>query len=153
MTRRGMNLIDRDPETMTRLVFHPLQVRVCEVIEEFITQLRTLEKPADYYDFQYHLFEQVKSAQERQSEASRNAKRQHAHRPVPKAPSGDWELDLLAMDRIVRQLRSVGDALAWRAFGFDRRFIIALSRNQPVSPFVGNEGLDAEIAHVVGAWC
>src|SRR6266496_889832 len=112
-----MNLIERDPETITRLVFHPLQLRVCKIIEESITQLRKLKTPPDYYDFQYYLFQHVKEAQELQAAASRHLKRQRAHRPVPAAPSGDWELELLAMNRIVLQLRSVGDALAWHAFG------------------------------------
>ena len=36
----------------------------------------------------------------------------------------------IVTDRIERQLRSVGDALAWRALQFDRRIVWALSRNE-----------------------
>ena len=37
-------------------------------------------------------------------------------------------------ERVDRQLRSVADALAWRVFNYDRRVIVAFSRNYPPGP-------------------
>jgi hypothetical protein len=63
-----------------------------------------------------------------------------------------WQLEVVVWDRCVRQLRAVGDALAWRLFDFDRRFILALSRNAPPGPMVNTEGLDWELGAVQEAW-
>jgi hypothetical protein len=151
-TQRGANLLSKDPAIIGRVALHPLQLQACKVVEELIEALRTLEMPADYYDFQVALFHRVHDAQVLQAEASKNLKRQRSRKMVPDAPSGDWEVELAVADRIVKQLRSVGDALAWRAFGYDRRYILALSRNDPVSPIVGNVGLGYEISEVIESW-
>jgi adenylosuccinate lyase len=39
-------------------------------------------------------------------------------------------------ERVWRQLKSIGDALAWRAFGYDHPVIVALSRNQSAGPML-----------------
>lgn len=61
-----------------------------------------------------------------------------------------FERDVCA--RLARQLRSVGDALAWRVFGFHRPFILALSRNDQSGLMYGAEGLRAERERVERAW-
>ena len=48
----------------------------------------------------------------------------------------------------MRQLRCVGDALAWRVFGFERQYITALARNQSPGMMAGKLGLAAERARV-----
>ena len=48
-----------------------------------------------------------------------------------------------------RQLRAVGDALAWRASGNDRRYVLALSNNPPAGPMASKDGLGHEIGAVV----
>jgi hypothetical protein len=55
-------------------------------------------------------------------------------------------------ERIARQYMCIGDALAWRVFGFERRYIIALSQNAPPGVMEGKEGLAAEREQVVWAW-
>jgi len=40
-------------------------------------------------------------------------------------------------ERVSRQLQCVGDALAWKAFGYQRNFILVLSRNAPPGPMAG----------------
>jgi hypothetical protein len=64
----------------------------------------------------------------------------------------DWSGELRVAERVVRQLRSVGDALAWRVFRYDRRAIVALSSNSPPGPFVGKKGLGYELASVIDHW-
>jgi hypothetical protein len=63
-----------------------------------------------------------------------------------------WELEAEVFERIWRQLKSIGDALAWRAFGYDRRVIVALSRNQSPGPMYPKRGLEKELAVIETAW-
>lgn len=122
------------------------------MVAELVAQLRALSSAGDYYEFQRELTGHIYDAQHRQAEASRNEKRERAGKPVPAPDAATWQLTVVLWDRIVRQLRAVGDAMAWRLFNFDRRYILALSRNQVPSPLVGKAGLDAELGAVVDAW-
>jgi hypothetical protein len=40
-----------------------------------------------------------------------------------------WNLEYQVFERVCRQLRTVGDALAWKLFHYERNIIIALSRS------------------------
>lgn len=62
---------------------------------------------------------------------------------------GDWKR---VFERVWRQLKSIGDALAWRAFGYDRRVIVALSRNASPGPMHGKDGLIKEREVIEPAW-
>jgi hypothetical protein len=53
----------------------------------------------------------------------------------------EWAAELMVAERVVRQLKSVGDALAW-----------ALSSNSPPGPFVGKKGLSYELGSVLDHW-
>jgi hypothetical protein len=149
---RVTSLIDEDPDMIEAALRHPLQVETCEIIGDLIVALRTLEKPAAYFEFQGLLFEHLRRAEERRSEAARNAKRAERGQPVPTPGSRDWKTELLVANRAVRQLRSVGDAFAWRSFSYDRRFLLALSRNAPPGPMFGKKGLERELGEVVHVW-
>lgn len=143
MTERGKRLLERDGQGWSAVLNHPLQQAARNNIEQLLSGLRACRTEADLDDFQRALFQQVVDAQTLQAKASRNVKRVRYGRPVPRSPSGDWVIDRWVADRVVRQLRSVGDALAWRMFGFDRRYLLALSRNAgPPGPFV--DGIDAD---------
>ncbi|WP_371663018.1 hypothetical protein [Streptomyces sp. NBC_00280] len=50
-------------------------------------------------------------------------------------------------ERLARQLRSVGDALAWRALGFHRPFILALCHNDLPDPMHDKAGQKEELDH------
>src|SRR5260370_42101253 len=56
-----------------------------------------------------------------------------------------WRLEHDVCERVARQYRCVGDALAWRVFGFQRRHIIALCQNEPAGVMAGKAGLAAEL--------
>ncbi|WP_269288755.1 hypothetical protein [Streptomyces sp. H39-C1] len=62
---------------------------------------------------------------------------------------GAWERERIVADRVVRQLRCVGDGLAWRVCRYRREYMIALSRHDPAGPFVGKDGLGYEIGRVI----
>jgi len=152
MTKRSTNLLERDPDTAGRALLHPRQLAACEVIEDLIARLRKLNLSRDYYSFQKLLFAHLYEVEVEQAEASRNVKRDRQGKGVPPAAAGSWDLELLVLDRLARQLRSVGDALAWRLFNFDRRVCLALSRNHPSGPMFGKAGLNYELGEVETIW-
>ncbi|MBK3564922.1 hypothetical protein [Streptomyces sp. MBT62] len=51
------------------------------------------------------------------------------------------------VERLARQLRPVGAALAWRALGFRRLFILALCHNDLPDPMHGKAGQKEELDH------
>jgi hypothetical protein len=63
-----------------------------------------------------------------------------------------WRLEYDLCERVARQFMCVGDALAWRAFGFQRRNILVRSRNDPPGPPIGKAGLARELAEIESAW-
>jgi hypothetical protein len=80
-------------------------------------------------------------------------------RSVPDPQSGldpsrlaTWQLERDVCERVVRQLKCVGDALAWRVFGFQRKHIIALCQSASPGGFAGKAGRAAELARVEQAY-
>ena len=62
--------------------------------------------------------------------------------------SETWQLERDVCERLVRQLTFVGDALAWRVFGFQRKHIMALCHSAQPGGFARRTGRVAELAHV-----
>lgn len=152
MTERGKNLIDRGPETITAAMVHTLQLSTVAIIRQLLEDLRACQKLSDYRQFQLTLLDASLEAQSFQGVARANTIRRRRGKTTPDCESGDWDIELLVADRVVRQLRCVGDAMAWRLFDFDRRIIVALSRNDPVGPIVGKTGLAGEVAVAENVW-
>ncbi|MFJ5989331.1 hypothetical protein [Lentzea sp. NPDC092896] len=132
-------------------------------MEQLIAALRQCGSSEDYYHFQQDLLAKVLAVQTHRAGCRRVVKLlgQGKRLPLdaPELRSGEeatdpetWELEVDVCERVDRQLRSIADALAWRVFNFDRRLIIALSRNQHPGPMVGKPGLIAERAFVTGSW-
>jgi hypothetical protein len=77
---------------------------------------------------------------------------------VPAPPSGDptelstWKLESYVFERLARQLRTVGDGFAWTCFGYDRRLILALSRNDSPGPMYGKDELPYELGAIEELW-
>ncbi|GAA3348717.1 hypothetical protein GCM10020358_68210 [Amorphoplanes nipponensis] len=63
-----------------------------------------------------------------------------------------WELEYEVFERVCRQLRTVGDGLAWRMFGYERNIIFALSRSDPAGPMFDKKGLEREREIIAEAW-
>lgn len=149
-TRRNTNLLERSDDDIDAILRDSRQQAAVNRVAVLIEWLRTLQKPAEYLEFQGELFRDVYEAQQKQAADSRNLKRARAGKH--RAPTEDLELELAISDRIVRQFRAVGDALAWRAFNFDRRIFLVLSQNAPVSPMVNKPGLNYELGEVTQIW-
>ncbi len=144
--RRGTRLDARDPAVACYVLDHPEQLSAESAIEELIRHLRGCTTAEDYDDLQRALFQATYVTDQKRATVARNVKRQERGRPTP---AGNWALELYVADRVARQLRCVGDAIAWRCYGFDRLPMIALSNNQPPSPLVGKEGLGYELGAAV----
>jgi len=150
-------------ERASQLVLHPVHRDVYPVLVQLITDLRQCRTDADYYEFQQELLTRVLEVQAHRGECTRVAKRLRRSRAVPAdAPelrSGadvndpeSWELEGDVCERVDRQLRSIGDAMAWRLFSYNRRIIHALSRNDPSGPMAGKKGLLAERTFLAQRW-
>jgi hypothetical protein len=138
---------------------HEDQRKNCQNVSNLIGWLRASHTPDDFYEVQSKLIEVLLNIEQRRAECKRAAKRLSAHKPavvsIMPLPEGrdqdsveEWLLEAYIFGRLARQMRSVGDALAWTAFGFDRRVILALSRNQSPGPFQVKDGLGYELGHI-----
>ena len=152
-----------DAERLQLLVLHPAQLRLADTITALLADLRTCTTPEDYYGFQGTLFHELHDVETRRAQVSRVVKRLRRGESIPMdAPALDdlpvddiadrWRIENDVLERLARQLRTVGDALAWRASGYDRRYVVALSQNPPAGPIAGKAGLPSELGAVVEKW-
>lgn len=152
-----------DAELLELVIGHPDQLALADTVAALLADLRTCGTPQDYHEFQGALLHELWDIETRRAAVSRVVKRLRRGDSIPgDAPelvglpiddSADrWQLENTVLERLARQLRTVGDALAWRAFGYDRRAIIALSRNAPSGPIAGKSGLDAELGAIMERW-
>jgi hypothetical protein len=149
-------LSDLSPADMTRVMQHPAQRATARLVAALIRELRVCRTPVDYDEFQRRLFQALHSREVHKGQCRRCAHRlQRGKRlpdPLPQLPEGadpgdpeTWRIEDLVYDRICHQLRAVGDGLAWRASGYDRRYVIALSSNAATGTMAGNTGLPREL--------
>lgn len=161
--KTGQALASLGPQLSSAVMSHPAQRASFSHIAGLIGDLRACQQPGDFYEFQRRLFGYLYQAEERRGQCSRMIKRlrrgRGAPQDVPPPPhSGDpgtaesWELESYVYERVVRQLRMVGDGLAWRCFGYDRRVILTLCRNASPGPMYGKEGLPHELGRIQELW-
>ncbi len=152
-----------DHEHLARVTRHPWQLDNMTTVERLLQALDACKSPADLYGFQRDLFAAIYTVERRRAGSSKAAKRvQQGKSPqadAPELPAGadprdvdSWDLEVFVAERVARQLRSVGDGLAWKAFEYDRRPIYALSRNEGSGPIVGKAGLQYELGTVEALW-
>ena len=124
------------------MLLHPRHEAAQKVLPELITQLRQCTNVEEGYEFQKALLDHVLVAETDRNGFSQAVKRMRAGKPpqadAPEPQSGfdvwlseTWEFERDVCARVARQFRCVGDALAWRVFGFQRQHIIALSQSAP----------------------
>lgn len=142
---------------------HPVHQEGLRTIVRLIEHLRTCESHADLYEFQQELLDAVLVTEEHRARCSRVVKRLQHGKAVPAdavEPQGTgdpraletWLLERGVCERVSRQLRCVGDALAWKAFDYQRNFIVVLSRNESPGPMAGKAGLIAEREFLARTW-
>jgi hypothetical protein len=135
---------------------HPRHDAAQKALPDLILQLRAAANVKDGYEFQQELIAHVRDTEEARNAFSKAVKRMEDGKlPQPDAPelqSGrdpslleTWQFEHGVCERVARQFRCVGDALAWRVFGFERRNIIALCQNPPPGVWAGKAGGLAEL--------
>lgn len=148
-----------DGVTADIVLNHPRHQAAQKAVTELIQQLRECADVEDGHALQQALLGHVLAVEADRNAFSQAVKRfgdrkgpQHG---VPDPQSGldlalpeTWELERDICERIGRQYRCVGDALAWRVFGFQRKQIIALCQNAPPGVWAGKGGVAAERAVV-----
>lgn len=148
-------LNDLPLEQVHKLFMHPLHQDAFRTMVSMIAALRECEAYPDYRDLQQDLLTKLLEVDGHRLRSRQVLRRLRGRKSLPvDAPalrSGadptdieSWELEIAVSERIGRQYRSIGDALAWRVFNYDRRVIIALSRNDPPGLLAGKAGLAAE---------
>ncbi|MFJ9729280.1 hypothetical protein ACIRP3_41715 [Streptomyces sp. NPDC101209] len=154
------------------VLLHPEHTTNLQAVTWLLERFDAANTAEDLYDFQAQLFRASYRAQLAADRIGRTVHRVNAGKtpdwpgpmdaetatfvdppwhlrcaPESTAPE-EWVLERRVAERVIRQLRAVGDALAWRVHRYDRRVIIALSRNDLPGPFVGKAGLDAELGKI-----
>lgn len=147
-------------EDIGAVMQHPAQQSCVHVIASLIDELRACRTWDDLDDFQRRLFHHLFEVENHRAEVRRCHKRLKLGKTltfdVSKLPAGanpqdvdTWRIEDLVTDRMCRQLRALGDALAWRASSNDRRYVLALSNNPPAGPMASKEGLGHELGAAV----
>lgn len=163
MIKPGQPISSLDAEQLGVLASHPAQLRNLARIEELLEDLDTLETPEQYLSFQAELYREVFETFERLGRCRQSVKRLSKGRPpkIDVAPPTDvglgdgtdaWRFEALLYERLARQLRTVGDGLAWRTFNYNRSLIVAMSRNDSPGPLERTEGLEFELRAVRDIW-
>ena len=155
-----MSVLDQWPD---EVLGHPRHLAAQPVLADLIQQLRDCANVKDGYEFQQALLGHLNAADTARAAFARAVKRmrrgESLQQGAPDPQSGldpsrleTWQLERDVCERVVRQLKCVGDALAWRVFGFQRRHIIARCQNAPPGAFAGKAGRAAELARVEQAY-
>jgi hypothetical protein len=168
-----LDLVPKDVKrVLDELAPRPRHRANLDVVTGLIEELQAADDLGDLRALQKRLFEEVASAEGEQREARRRkvaldrelkaagrsgpvagTARQLTVRDLQKRSQAAG-LDVEVLQRVRRQLRTVGDGLLWRAVGFNRAYAFAVSD----APGLGNltlsdsEGLEAELDAVEGFW-
>ncbi|MFI8234885.1 hypothetical protein ACIGDI_39425 [Streptomyces sp. NPDC085900] len=157
-----MKLLDLGVEP-EEVIAHPRHQAAQADLVPLIERVRACRSPKDGYELQQDLLRQIIAVEEHRNAFSQAVKRmrdgKHPQAGAPEPQSGlspadieTWVLERELCERVARQFRSVGDALAWRAFNHDRRYILALCRNPPPGIMAGKAGLKTELETVESHW-
>jgi hypothetical protein len=114
------------------VLVHPRHEAAQEALPALIEQLRAAASVRDGFELQQELIVHVRETEDAYNALSKAAKRmEDGKSPQPGAPEPQsdrnsslidtWQFERDVCERVARQLRCVGDALAWRVFGFQRR--------------------------------
>lgn len=151
---------DMAADEIDDVMLHPAQQACVRVVAGLIGELRQCHSFDDLDDLQRRLFQYLYDAEGHRSEVRRCQHRLQRGKTISfdlsKLPDGvnpqdptTWQLEDRVAERVCRQLRAIGDAIAWRASGMDRRYVMALSRNASPGPMVSKSGLGYELGAAV----
>jgi hypothetical protein len=133
------------PELVQKVLFHTVQAQTATYIEKLTDRLRKLDAAEACFALQEELLSTLYQAEKIEHEATKQ---------LAMAPDDlDVRAQQFAAGRATRQLRVVGDGLAWLVTGGHRAAIAALSQNESSGRIFGEgKGLDAEVSAVNAYW-
>jgi hypothetical protein len=164
MSKRDPFIGDLSPEQMIRVMRHPALARNLRIVTYLLTKLDACKVLDDYMDFQGELLQATLKAHADAGEIDRQESRSLVGKGIKgltdwplaldpaNATPAEWEIERLVANRVLRQIRAVGDALAWRVYGYDRGAITVLASNQSPGRIVDKTGLHSELGVVLEAW-
>ena len=123
------------------------------LVGSLVHRLQKLKAPTDFYEFQRDLFGHLYAADEWRAQCAEIELLLRGGSDCdPSWKNVDWRLERIVADRICRQLRCVGDGLAWKAMAYERHLIVALGHNRSNPNLFGKEGLGCELRVVQDSW-
>jgi hypothetical protein len=152
-------LADMPADDRRAVMTHPVQQACVELLGKLIRELRGCRTFEQFDNFQRRLFQYVLEVESHWGEVRRCQKRLLRGKALTfdatKLPEGSdpqdpwmWHIEDLVAERMCRQFRAIGDALAWRASGNDRSYILALNYNAAPGPMTSKEGVGYELRAV-----
>jgi len=152
-SERNARLVSLPPKDLFDVLSHPMHQRNFENIQVLISRLRNLRSPSEYYEFQNDLVGFMYGADEWRSQCAEIELLVRGGIDCdPSWRAIDWRLERMVADRICRQLRCVGDGLAWKAFSYERHLITALGANRSNPNLFGKEGFGCELTVLKDTW-
>jgi hypothetical protein len=157
-------LLDRPgDDEVNAILTHPQHQHALRNLIVLIRELHDCHTPEDFYHFQHQLRGLVIEIEKRRSAISRQIKRLDSRLKISAdAPAlgtnldpsdrDAWVFESDVYERVWRQLKTLADALAWKAFSYERRIVIALSRAEAPGPMYGKAGLEKELEIIEAAW-
>lgn len=164
MSKRDPLLGDLTTEQLVQVMKHPAQLRNLQVIEYLLRQLDACTSLDEYIDFQGLLVQATVKTHQDAGEIDQQERRSLQGKGIKgltdwplaldpaTATPADWAIERIVASRVLRQIRAVGDTLAWRAFGYDRGSITVLASNQSPGRITNKTGLNSELRLVFEAW-
>ncbi len=150
--RRTTLLLDREPLHVEYAMAHPKQRAHVAILAERIDALRKAQSDQSLVELQEDLIERMMTAQADQDAAKRQQARLARQRNADPAEVDRADAELVVADRIVRQLRAIGDGIAWHAARFHRQAFVVTAHEAGGGPIYGKQGWASEVARARDIW-
>ena len=152
-SERNARLGSLPPADSAKVLGHERHQLNFALVGSLIARLQKLKTPTDFYEFQRELVGYVYGADEWRGQC---ANIELLIRAGIDADPGwlavDWRLERIVADRICRQLRCVGDGLAWKALNYERHLIVAMGSNRSNPNLIDKVGFGCELRVLKDAW-
>jgi hypothetical protein len=141
------------PKDLPAVLGHRMHQRNFVYIQSLIARLRNLRASSDYYEFHNDLVAFMYGADEWRDQCAKvELLLRDGADCDPSWRTVDWRLERIVADRVCRQLRCVGDGLAWKALAYERPLIVALGTNRSNPSLSSKKGFACELRVLKDTW-
>jgi hypothetical protein len=149
---RDTRLYARDGKIARGILGHRRQQANLDVLTALIERLHGLKTPTDFYELHSELVHRVHEADNWAATCAERELLIRGGTASDPGPAADWELERIVADRIARQLRVVGDGLAWKALNYSRPLVVALASNRGKPDTHAKAGFLCELKVLKASW-